>query len=74
MPKINRKPITKKNIIKILLKIKIKKLYSQKIKINKSLNRIISEKVISKINLPPFNNSAVDGYALHNNYSPYYKK
>ena len=74
MPKINRKPITKKNIIKILLKIKIKKLYSQKIKINQSLNRIISEKVISKINLPPFNNSAVDGYALHNNYSPYYKK
>ena len=74
MPKINRKPITKKNIIKILLKIKIKKLYSQKIKINKSLNRIISEKIISKINLPPFNNAAVDGYALHNNYSPYYKK
>ena len=37
---------------------------SQKIKLDQALGRILSKDVISKINVPPFNNTAVDGYAF----------
>ena len=37
---------------------------TQKIKLDQALNRILSKDVISKINVPPFNNTAVDGYAF----------
>ena len=38
---------------------------TQKIKLVQALNRILSKDVISKINVPPFNNTAVDGYAFN---------
>ena len=34
------------------------------IKLDRSLGRILSKDIISKINVPSFNNSAVDGYAF----------
>jgi molybdopterin molybdotransferase len=37
---------------------------TQKIKLDQALGRILSKDIISKINVPPFNNSAVDGYAF----------
>jgi len=37
---------------------------TQKIKLDQSLGRILSKDIISKINVPPFNNTAVDGYAF----------
>ena len=39
----------------------------KKILLDKSINRFLSQDIKSKINLPPFNNSAVDGYALCKN-------
>ena len=39
---------------------------TQKIKLDQALGRILSKDIISKINVPPFNNSAVDGYAFKN--------
>ena len=59
------KPIKKNRIIQILRKINIHNLKSEKIDISKSLGRILSKDISSPINLPPFNNSAVDGFALH---------
>ena len=38
-------------------------LKSERIDINDSLNRIIAEDIYSDINMPPFNKSAMDGYA-----------
>ena len=37
---------------------------TQKIKLDQALGRILSKDIISKINVPSFNNSAVDGYAF----------
>ena len=41
----------------------------EEINITKSLNRIIANDIISKANIPPHSNSAVDGYAI--NYNQY---
>ena len=60
----NKKPLTKKNIFKYFKKLKRIKLNSELLNILHSNQRILSEDLKSKINLPPFNNSAVDGYAL----------
>jgi molybdopterin molybdotransferase len=35
----------------------------ERIKINDSLNRVLAEDIFSDINMPPFNKSAMDGYA-----------
>ncbi len=40
------------------------KLETETVKLENSLHRTLSENVISDINLPPFDNSAVDGYAV----------
>ena len=40
------------------------KLESETVKLENSLHRTLAEDVISDINLPPFDNSAVDGYAV----------
>ena len=59
-----KKPITKLNIFKILQHIPSFKLKSEKISLTFSKDRILSSNIKSKLNLPPFNNSAVDGYAI----------
>ena len=60
----NNHPLTKKQIINMLKK--QNKLISETETINliEAKDRILSENLKSKINLPPFNNSAVDGYAI----------
>ena len=63
----NKKPLTKLSIIKLLKKIKRFNLGSENILLDKSVNRFLNQDIKSKINLPPFKNSAVDGYALCKN-------
>ena len=41
------------------------RLGSETVPLTQSLDRIIAEDIISPINLPPFDNSAMDGYAIH---------
>ena len=60
----NKRPIKKSKIFNILKKIPVPKLGFEIIKLDESLNRFLHEDIISQINLPPFNNSAVDGYAI----------
>ena len=45
------------------------KLETETIQFENSLNRTLAEDIISDINLPPFDNSAVDGYAVEYNKS-----
>ena len=68
----NKKRISLEKAVLILQK-KIKCIKkTQKIKLNSALGRILSKNIISKINVPSFNNSAVDGYAF--NFSDLNKK
>ena len=60
----NKYPLTKKQIINLLIQQKKIIYQTEIIKLNKSKGRILAENLKSKINLPPFNNSAVDGYAI----------
>ena len=46
----------------ILSKIKIKGV--EKVSLDQALGRVLSEDVISQVNNPPLDNSAMDGYAL----------
>ena len=62
----NKHPLTKNEVINLLKKISIKNLESEKVGLFEAEGRIFSSDIISSINLPPFNNSAVDGYAIHN--------
>ena len=62
----NKHPLTKNEVINLLKKISIENLESEKIELLLAEGRILSSDIISSINLPPFNNSAVDGYAIHN--------
>ena len=39
----------------------------EEIEISKSLNRILASDIIANINVPPYSNSAVDGYAIKYN-------
>ena len=60
----SKKRISLENAVSILEK-RIKCIKeTQKIKLDQALGRILSKDIISKINVPPFNNSAVDGYAF----------
>jgi molybdopterin molybdotransferase len=63
----NKAPLKKLTIYNLLKKIKISNLSEEKISLDKSLGRYLNVDLRSKINLPPFNNSAVDGYALLKN-------
>ena len=38
---------------------------TEKVSLNKGLGSILSEDILSPINMPPFNQSAMDGYALY---------
>ena len=60
----NKLPLKKKEIINLFKKQKNIIYTSDIIDLKKANGRILSEDLKSKINLPPFNNSAVDGYAL----------
>ena len=60
----NKNPLTKDKILKLLKKDIKLKLGSELIALEKSLNRFLATDLVSKLYLPPFNNSAVDGYAL----------
>ncbi len=60
----NSKPLTKKEIFNLIRKISLGNLKSEKINLQNADGRILSSNIKSLINLPPFNNSAVDGYAI----------
>ncbi|MDC0226564.1 molybdopterin molybdotransferase MoeA [Alphaproteobacteria bacterium] len=60
----NKFPLTKLKIFNILKKISTIKLENEKVLLEKSLGRFLAKNLKSEINLPPFKNSAVDGYAI----------
>ena len=60
----NKNPLKKSTIYNLLKKIKIPNLGEENIALDQSLGRYLNVDLKSKINLPPFNNSAVDGYAI----------
>jgi len=60
----NKKPLNKKNIINIFKKQNRIKLDTELLKLENCKERILAQDIKSKINVPPFNNSAVDGYAI----------
>jgi len=60
----NKAPLKKLRIFSLLKNIKKTKLGNEKLLLENSLGRFLAEDLRSKINLPPFKNSAVDGYAL----------
>ncbi len=43
----------------------VQELDSENVHLGDALDRVIAQDVISPINLPPFGNSAMDGYAIH---------
>jgi molybdopterin molybdotransferase len=55
-----------KNVLKVLPK------ETEKVELINSIGRILAEDIIADINLPPFNNSAMDGYAIK--FNPLIKK
>jgi len=60
----NKLPLTKKEIVNFFKKQRKLIYRTEIIDLRYANGRILSENIKSKINLPPFNNSAVDGYAL----------
>ena len=60
----NKLPLTKKEIIDFFNKQKKIISSSEIIDLKYSDGRILAEDLKSQLNLPPFNNSAVDGYAI----------
>ena len=60
----NKTPLKKLRIFNLLKKIKKPKLGNEKLLLENSIERFLAEDLKSEINLPPFKNSAVDGYAL----------
>ena len=60
----NKLPLTKNQIIGIFKKQKKLISSSEIIDLQYSEGRILAQDIKSQINIPPFNNSAVDGYAL----------
>ena len=63
----NKLPLTKKQIIDLFKKQKKLISSSEIIDLQYSEGRILAQDIKSQINIPPFNNSAVDGYALLKN-------
>jgi len=60
----NKTPLSKSRIFNLLKKIKKTQLGKETLLLDNSIGRFLAEDVRSGINLPPFKNSAVDGYAL----------
>ena len=63
----NKIPLKKLTIFNLFKKIKRPLLGNEKLLLENSLGRFLAEDLKSEINLPPFKNSAVDGYALLKN-------
>ena len=63
----NKSPLKKKQIIELFKKQKKLIVKSELVNLQNSRGRFLFEDLKSKVNLPPFNNSAVDGYALLKN-------
>ena len=61
----NKYPLKKNEILKLLKKISIDNLGNEIINLNNGLGRFVSCDIFSNINIPPYDNSAVDGYAIH---------
>ena len=61
----NKKPLTKVAILSLLKKIKKINLGRETLILDKTVGRFLDQNIVSKINLPPFKNSAVDGYAIN---------
>ena len=61
----NDQPLTKKEVIDLLKNYKINDLETELINLFDAEHRFLAKPITSSINLPPFNNSAVDGYALY---------
>ena len=60
----NKTPLKKNEVYNLLKKIKKPFLNSEKVSLFNAEGRFLSSDIFSSINLPPFNNSAVDGYAI----------
>ena len=60
----NKKPLTKQEINSLIKKQKKISLSNEWLDIKNCEGRILAKNIVSKINVPPFNNSAVDGYAV----------
>ncbi len=60
----NKLPLKKKQIIELFKKQKKIVVKSEFVNLQNSRGRFLFDDLKSKVNLPPFNNSAVDGYAL----------
>ena len=60
----NKSPLTKKQIVNLFKKQKVVIFNSENVNLENSEDRFLYENIKSKINLPPFNNSAVDGYVI----------
>ena len=60
----NKLPLTKKQIIEFFKKQKTIIVKPEWVDLKNSQGRFLFEDLKSKVNIPPFNNSAVDGYAL----------
>ena len=60
----NKIPLKKIKIFSLLKKLKKINLGKENLLLENSLGRFLAQDLRSKINLPPFKNSAVDGYAI----------
>ena len=63
----NKKPLYLKQIISFVKKQSILIKQIELINLLDAEDKILAENIYSKINLPPFKNSAVDGYAILKN-------
>ena len=71
----NKKPLYLKQILNFIDKLPIFIKKTEIINLVKAEDKILAENIYSKIDLPPFKNSAVDGYAiLKNDLNNIYKK
>ena len=61
----NDRPLTKKEVIDLLKNYRTINLEDEFISLLDVGQRFLARPITSLINVPPFNNSAVDGYALH---------
>lgn len=68
-PMFNKSIMSAQSALKFLINSANKPIKTEIINIENSLNRILAENIKSKINVPSFNNSAMDGYtiAINNN-------
>ena len=60
----NKLPLTKKQIIRLFKKQKNLFMNKELLSLQNSLGRFLYTDLKSKVDIPPFNNSAVDGYAI----------